>query len=291
MQPPTRLVPYIPAMPTMFQDARDYQICFLSLFLALGLWTRDWTLRPEIILSAIATCLLIQAIASVVLARLQEKSYWVWLGSLRSALITGLSLSLLLRTDHWYTMAFAAAIAILSKFLIRVHEKHLFNPANVGIIAALVLTQDAWVSPGQWGELGWYALLFVGAGGIVLHRVGRWDTSAMFLATYGLLMGGRDRWLGWSWDVAAHHLMNGSLLLFALFMITDPRSIPNARGSRIVWAASVAGLTFTLQTGFILPSAVFWSLFCLAPLTPLLDYVWTAQRYRWTAEPLVSAES
>jgi Na+-transporting NADH:ubiquinone oxidoreductase subunit NqrB len=275
----------------MFQDARDYQICFLSMFLGLGLWARDWTLRPELILSAIATCLLVQAIASVIVARLQGDDAFAWLGSLRSALITGLSLSLLLRTDHWTTMAFAAAIAILSKFLIRVQEKHLFNPANVGIIAALVLTQDAWVSPGQWGELGWYALLFVGAGGIVLHQVGRWDTSVMFLATYGVLMGGRAHWLGWSWDVAAHQLMNGSLLLFALFMITDPRSIPNARGSRMAWAAGVAGLTFTLQTGFILQSAVFWSLFCLAPLTPLFDHFWTAQRYRWKTEPLISVEN
>jgi Na+-transporting NADH:ubiquinone oxidoreductase subunit NqrB len=206
-----------------------------------------------------------------------------WLHSLRSALITGLSLSLLLRTDRWEIMAFAAAIAILSKFTVRVGNKHLFNPANAGIIAALVLTQEAWVSPGQWGELGWYALLFAGAGGIVLHHVGRWETSAVFLATYGLLMGLRDHWLGWSWDVAFHHLMNGSLLLFALFMITDPRSIPNAQGSRIVWAAAVAGLTFTLQTGFALPTAVFWSLFCLAPLTPLLDRLWTAQQYRWQA--------
>jgi Na+-transporting NADH:ubiquinone oxidoreductase subunit NqrB len=272
----------------MFQDARDFQICFLSLFLALGLWLKDWTLRPEVVLSAIATSLLIQTIASLLQSK--PESRFAWIGSLRSALITGLSLSLLLRTDHWYTMAFAAAVAILSKFLIRVNHKHLFNPANAGIIASLVLTHDAWVSPGQWGELGWYAIAFIGAAGIVLGRVGRWYTSVMFLATYSGLMLSRDYWLGWSWDVAVHHLISGSLLLFALFMITDPRSIPDARPSRMIWAACVAGLTFVLQTVFIIPIAVFWSLFCLAPLTPLLDWAWNTQRFQWkkSAEPTLT---
>jgi Na+-transporting NADH:ubiquinone oxidoreductase subunit NqrB len=251
----------------LFQDARDFQICFLSLFLGLGLWLKDWTLRPDVVFSAIATCVIVQSAASFWEARNTANiSSFSWVGSLRSALITSISLSLLLRTDHWYTMAFAASVAILSKFLIRVNHKHLFNPANVGIIAALVLTQDAWVSPGQWGELGWYAIAFVGAGGIVLGRVGRWDTSVTFLGTYSGLMLVRDYWLGWSWDVAVHHLVSGSLLLFALFMITDPRSTPDARIGRVFWAACVGGLTFVLQTVFTIPIAVFWSLFCLAPL-------------------------
>lgn len=266
----------------MFQDARDFQICFLSLFLGLGLWLKDWTLRPDVVFSAIATCLIVQSLASFWVAQQTADSHaFSWLGSLRSALITSISLSLLLRTDHWYTMAFAASVAILSKFLIRVNQKHLFNPANAGIIAAIALTQDAWVSPGQWGELGWYAIAFIGAGGIVLGRVGRWDTSVTFLATYSALMLMRDYWLGWSWDVAVHHLISGSLLLFALFMITDPRSTPDAQVGRIFWAACVGGLTFVLQTVFTIPIAVFWSLFCLAPLSPLLDWLWKTQRFQW----------
>jgi hypothetical protein len=63
----------------------------------------------------------------------------------------------------------------------------------------------------------------------VLKRVGRWDTTLAFLGSYALLEALRNLWLGWAWDVWAHRLMSGSLLLFALFMVTDPRSIPNAR--------------------------------------------------------------
>ena len=49
----------------MFRDARLYQILFLSSFLLLGTGTRDWTLHPEIVATAIATCLITQWVWSI----------------------------------------------------------------------------------------------------------------------------------------------------------------------------------------------------------------------------------
>ncbi|BAY21739.1 hypothetical protein NIES2100_14960 [Calothrix sp. NIES-2100] len=261
----------------LLNDVRDYQILFLSLFLVLGIGTRDWTLRPELIGVAIATCLLTQWILSSVFSQEQKLN-------IRSALITSLGLSLLLRADHWTTMALAAASAIASKFLFQVGNKHFFNPANFGIITALLLTSDAWVSPGQWGEDWWYGLLFVGTGGMIVQRVGRWDTTAAFLGSYSLLEAIRNLWLGWTWDVYLHRLMSGSLLLFALFMVTDPRSIPNARIGRIVWAVCIAIFTFILRNYFFISSAVFWALFILAPLTILFDAFLSAPEYSWLSK-------
>jgi Na+-transporting NADH:ubiquinone oxidoreductase subunit NqrB len=79
--------------------------------------------------------------------------------------------------------------------------------------------------------------------------------------------------------------MSGSLLLFALFMITDPRSIPNARISRLLWAGSIAVVTFILRNQFFVSSAVFWALFALSPLSVLLDYIWSAPRFSWLSSP------
>jgi Na+-transporting NADH:ubiquinone oxidoreductase subunit NqrB len=282
------------------QDPRNYQILFLSLFLILGIGTRDWTLRPDLILVLMVTCLLTQYIAVCIFQNPQEKllvlttkenysqnsssksASYSKLSSLKSALITALGLTLLLRADRYSTMVLAGSLAILSKFLFRVDCKHFFNPANFGIVAALVLTPDAWVSPGQWGDDGWYALLFAGTGGMVLKRVGRWDTTAAFLGAYALLEAIRNLWLGWTWDVFSHRLMSGSLLLFALFMVTDPRSIPNARISRILWAGCIAVLTFILRNQFFISTGVFWALFALAPLSVLLDYIWSAPRFSWS---------
>ena len=272
----------------MRRDARDYQILFLSLFLALGIWARDWTLHPEMIGVAIATCSLTQLIGTwaagywpELFGRGQPTNHTPPPFNWRSPLITALALSLLLRTDHYTTMTVASFLAIASKFVFHINDKHCFNPANFGIVATLLLSQDAWVSPGQWGEDLWYAFIFFGAGGLVLKRVGRWDTTVAFLGSYACLEALRNLWLGWTWDVWAHRLMSGSLLLFALFMITDPRSIPNSRPGRLIWAVAIALLSFILRNQFFFTTAVFWALFALAPLTILLDRCLPATRFRW----------
>lgn len=280
----------------LLKDARDYQIIFLSLFLVLGIGTRDWTIRPELILVLLLTCLLSQWLAETITftwkTRKNQKlnysdgTYFILLNplklhSLRSAIITALGLSLLLRADSYNTMILAGFLAITSKFIFKLRDKHFFNPANFGIISVLILTSDAWVSPGQWGEDWWYALLFAGAGGVVLKRVGRWDTTVAFMGLYALLEAVRNFALGWTWDVFLHRLTSGSLLLFALFMLTDPRSIPNARIARLIWASCIAVLTFIIRNQFYVSTAVFWALFALSPLTVILDYIWSAPKFSW----------
>ncbi len=276
----------------MFQDARHAQILFLTSFLILGISTRDWTLHLQHIIVVIVSCLLTQILATVAISwNLQptSKTRQVLSSSWKSALITALGLCLLLRTNHPMTMALAGSLAIASKFLFRYQGKHFFNPANFGIIAVLILTQDAWVSPGQWGTDWWYFLLFAGAGGMILKQVGRWETSAVFFSVYASLEALRNLWLGWSWDVFTHHLTSGSLLLFALFMLTDPRSIPNARGSRIIWAVSIAVVTFFFQHQLFLSSAIFWALFLLSPFTVILDSIWSESRFNWGASRIVTS--
>lgn len=281
-----------------FQDARDFQILFLSGFLFLGISTRDWTLRGDFILAALFSCLVTQFCLPQLINIFRQKIsnlninhifqlsgnqvlHQPSISSWRSAIITGLGLCLLLRGNEPQTMAVAACLAIASKFLFCYRGKHFFNPANFGIISALILTQDAWVSPGQWGTDWWYLLLFLGTGGMILKRVGRWETSTVFLAIYVALEAMRTWWLGGNWDILQHQLMSGSLLLFALFMLTDPRSIPNAATARLIWSISIAGLTFFLQHTFYLPTAMFWALFCLSPLTSILDANWIAPRFSW----------
>ncbi|EFA73158.1 RnfABCDGE type electron transport complex subunit D [Cylindrospermopsis raciborskii] len=259
----------------MLQDVRDYQILFLGLFLILGISTRDWTFHPQFILVSLVTCLLTQWILSSIILPTTKIN-------IRSPLITSLGISLLLRSDQWTTIVLAATTAIGSKFVFQVRDKHFFNPANFGIVTALSLTSDAWVSPGQWGEEWWYGLLFVGGGSMILNKVGRWDTTAAFLGVYSLLEALRNLWLGWTWDVYLHRLTSGSLLLFALFMVTDPRSIPDATAGRVLWSGLIALVTFILRNYFYLPTAVFWALFSLAPLTMVVDVIWFNPQFSWS---------
>lgn len=270
---------------SLFKDARDYQIIFLSVFFLLGVCTRDWSLKPVAIAITFATCWLTQICMVSIFPAAAPQKHERWL-SLKSATITGLGLSLLLRSDSYSAIACASFLAIASKFIFRTNGKHWFNPANFGIVVVLLLdslvgNSHAWVSNGQWGEDSLYALVFLGLGGIVLKKVGRWDTSFMFLASYAILEGLRNLWLGWTWDVLAHRLTSGSLLLFALFMITDPRSIPNAKGARLIWAFAIAVLAFIFRNVFFNADAMFYALFLISPLTVLCDRIWNAPRFLW----------
>ncbi|NJN73314.1 MAG: Na+-transporting NADH:ubiquinone oxidoreductase, subunit NqrB [Limnothrix sp. RL_2_0] len=280
-----------------FSDARDYQIAILSGFLFLGVYTRDWTLHLDWVGFTVAACVLTQWSLSAWQARQKatiEKPFQIQpllISGLRSSLITALGISLLLRVNHPIVLVLAGSLAIASKFFLKYENKHFFNPANFGIITVLLLSKDAWVSPGQWGTDWWYLILFFSAAGLVLNKVGRWDTSIAFLISYGGLEIARNFWLGWSWDVVAHQLSSGSLLLFAFFMLTDPRSIPNAKKGRIFWSISIALLTFILQHGVYSSSAIFWALFALAPTTVLIDKVWKSSRFNWQeSEPKESSK-
>jgi Na+-transporting NADH:ubiquinone oxidoreductase subunit NqrB len=123
------------------RDPRYYQIAILSLLLVYGLIYLDFEVGLSQITIMMSTALITQYL------------YSRWAGlpkcDLRSAMISGLSLCLLLRTNLYSLMAIAAAITIASKFLIRWNGKHLFNPTNFGIVIMLILTDHVWVSPGQ----------------------------------------------------------------------------------------------------------------------------------------------
>jgi Na+-transporting NADH:ubiquinone oxidoreductase subunit NqrB len=263
---------------TLNIDLRDLQIFALSSFLLLGLMSQgfDFALNSQTIMVAIFASLCTQYLADLFLKQKETPELIS-----RSALITGLGLCLLLRTNSWEIMAFASVSAVLSKFLIKYRGKHLFNPANFGIITVLCLTDQAWVSPGQWGESFLLALLFISIGGLILTWLGRWETTAVFLLVYGLGIALRNQWLGFGPEIWWHEISSGSLLLFAFFMISDPRSIPDGKWGRIIWSSAIALLTLIFKYQFFLATAPFFALFFLSFFTPIFDYFWQGKRFTW----------
>jgi len=257
-------------------DARLYQIAFLATLLTTGVLLRDFTLRPEQMVLTFAAGLATQALCIRVLG-LKRVGYL-------SAAITCFGLSILLRSDTSWVHPLAAVIAIGSKFVLRLNGKHLYNPANLGVMTAMLLLPGAWISPGQWGTdlamAGW----FVALGALVTQRARRWDISWMFLAAFLGLIALRVLWLGQSSAVFVHQLGNGALLLFAFFMISDPMSIPNRRSMRLVYALIVALGAFAWQYVLFKPNALVWALFLCTPLVPLLDWLAPGDRFAWRAK-------
>lgn len=256
------------------RDARHFQIAYLGGFLLFGIFALGWEaelLRYAVVLSV---CLGTQ----LLWARFTNQRYSSW----KSALITGLGLCLLLKANSFWTLGLAASLAISSKFLIRYQGKHLFNPANLGIILAIVLTGDAWISPGQWGNTAIFLFLIGVTGSVVLWKVGRLDTCLTFLATFGgLLLIQNVFYKGWPMDFWLHSMTNGSLLLFTFFMITDPVTTPKAPKARLLWAAGIGVLAFLLTSWQYVHTAPIWALVVYAPITALLDRKFGGTLFRW----------
>jgi Na+-transporting NADH:ubiquinone oxidoreductase subunit NqrB len=264
--------------PRLPRDARVFQILFLGSLLSLGVLARDFTLRPEQMALTFASALATQAVFMQALG-LKHRG-------VLSAIVTSFGLSILLRADSLWVHPLAAFVAIAAKFVIRVDGKHLYNPANLGVIAATTLLPGAWISPGQWGNDLAFAALFVALGGTVVARARRVDVAWVFLAAWLGLVALRVLVLGQPWAVWLHQFGSGALLLFAFFMISDPMTIPNDTRGRILYAALVACAAFLWAYVLFRPNALPWALFLATPLVPLIDRIWKAPRFEWrTATP------
>lgn len=254
-------------------DPRLYQIAVLSGLLAYGWAALEFDITPTRAAMLAGTCLATQ-FAWTLGRRLPAFDA-------RSALISGLSLCLLCRANDPLLGAAAAIIAISSKFLVRVRGKHVFNPTNIGLAVMLLLSDTVWVSPGQWGTPAWFAFLMAGLGLLVVTRAARADVTLSFLCFYAALVAGRSYWLGEPAAIPIHRLQSGALLLFAFFMISDPKTTPDSRAGRLVFAALVAAGAWYVQFRLFRTNGLLWSLACGSLLVPLIDRLLPGSRYAW----------
>ena len=254
-------------------DPRLYQIGALSILLAYGLGWLEFDVAPARIGLLAGTALLTQ-FACTRLARLPRFDP-------RSALVSVLSLCLLLRTESPSLAALTAVIAVGSKFVFRWHGKHLFNPTNLGIVALLLMTDRVWVSPGQWGSAATFAFAIACIGGLVVQRAARADVTLAFLLAFAAVQFGRAAWLGQPWGVPMHRMENGALLLFSFFMISDPKTTPDSRLGRIVFAALVAAGAGFVSFVLYRTNGLLWSLAICSFAVPLIDRLLPGTRYAW----------
>ena len=271
---------------TFVADPRYFQIIFQVVFLCYGIVFLDWNAEWLYYGISIGGCLLLQytadSIAAKRLMHVNEFNRWGF-----SVLISAMSLCLLLKTNHWYTSLLAAFLTVTSKYIFRFKHKHIFNPSAFGIITTILLTHDAWLSPGQWGSNAVIFFSVVTLGTIVVTRVQKLDVSLAFLLTFVALLYWRQVYiLGWPMDYFMHSVSTGSLLLFTFFMISDPRTSPNHPLARVIWAVLIAALSFYLAAFKWRYNTSVWVLVAAAPLVPLLDKMFKAQMFQWTSSPI-----
>lgn len=255
-------------------DPRLYQIGALTLLLLYGIFALDFdvTLFRAVLLvgAAIGT--------QALFARMKDVPF-----DPRSAAISGLSLSLLLRSESLVLLIAGAVIAVASKFVIRIRGKHIFNPTNIAIVALMLMTKHVWVSPGQWGNVAFFGFLIACLGGLVVNRAARSDVTYAFIVAWSALVIGRSLWVGEPMTIPIHRLENGALLLFTFFMISDPKTTPDSRAGRILFAALVAFGGWYINYRLFRINGILWSLAAAALVVPVIDVLLPAARYQWGA--------
>src|SRR6266498_3389079 len=90
-----------------------------------------------------AVAIVVAIIAELILGRI---FFGKWL-NLASAYITGISVGILVRSPAYWPYALCSAISIMSKYVLRVKGRHIWNPSNFGIAVRLLLSSHTRRSP------------------------------------------------------------------------------------------------------------------------------------------------
>ncbi len=193
-----------------------------------------------------------------------------------SGLLTGNSTAFILRTpgtlhgQWWSTHGIwifvgVVAISMASKYLIRWRGRHIFNPSNLGLVVAFValgpkLTEPQdlwWIPPGPW-LIVTYAVLVIG-GLLIAWELRLLGLELAFMAGFAAFTAVAlalvpDHCMVASWHVAPMCgrelwqilVTSPELLVFGLFMIPDPRTVPDGPVARVAFGMMVAILAVLL---------------------------------------------
>jgi len=257
-----------PVLLPSLRDGRLHVAAVLLTLQVLGQTVLDFRLS----VAQILLCLLAGALIEFTVSFFKDKVI-LWPAS---GLLTGNSTAFILRVpgtlhgDWWslhgiWIFLGVVAVSMASKYVIRWKGRHIFNPSNLGLVLAFVALgprytepQDLWWIPlGPWMYVT-YAILVIG--GLLIAwelkllglELGFYAAFALFIA---LSLGPvPDHCMVASWHatpLCSEQLWqilvtSPEVMIFALFMIPDPRTVPDGPVGRFVFGVVVALLSALL---------------------------------------------
>ncbi len=259
---------------TFFQDPRDYQISVLGGLLVYGLLALDFDRRhhPGRGDAGVGDAGSIRVHPPVAAAALRSEER----ADLRAVALSAAAHEHSRGSCRSRPLSPSPASSCCAS-----NGKHVFNPTNFGIVILLLTTNMIWVSPGQWGNVAFFGFLMACLGGLVVHRALRSDVAIAFALCYAALLFGRSFYLGEPMAIPIRRLQSGGLLLFTFFMISDPRTTPDSRAGRFLFAALVAFGAWYVQFRMFRTNGLLWSLTACSMLTPIIDWLMPGNRYQW----------
>lgn len=268
----------------MHKDPRNYQIMVLVSMLIYGLVWLKFNLNILWLALILSVALLSQFAASKIWKSKSPRFEW------RSALISGLSLCILMRCDSLPISLALISLAIFSKFIFRWGGKHIFNPTNLALAVGILLSVVT-INPGQWANGPALAFFVLCMGIFVSNKACRTDVSFAFLGTYTLIIFANAILNDRSLEEPLMRLQTASLLIFTFFMISDPRSTPDAKVGRIIFGVSTAVFGAYLQLAHGLKPGLVLSLALMSMTTPLVDYFFKGEKFYWNKNQELEAST
>jgi Na+-translocating ferredoxin:NAD+ oxidoreductase RnfD subunit len=197
--------------------------------------------------------------------------------NLASAYITGISVGILIRSPAFWPYALCAAIAITSKYVLRVNGRHIFNPSNFGICVMLFLAAESVATLSiQWGNNVWPMVVIWILGSAILWRARRLNISAVYVISFFALAFVRAWITHDPWQSEIAPITGPEYQLFIFFMITDPRTTVRSKTGQCVVAFAVAVVEMFLRFDQSV-YAPLYALFMVGPSALLIE-MWLNNR-------------
>jgi Na+-translocating ferredoxin:NAD+ oxidoreductase RnfD subunit len=220
-----------------------------------------------------AIAIVVAIVAELVLGRIFLGK---WL-NLASAYITGISCGILVRSPALWPFALASLLSIMSKYVLRVKGRHLWNPSNFGICALLFLAPETVAALSvQWGNFKWPLIVIWVLGSIIIWRAKRIHISATYVASFFAFAFLRSYMTGDSWWAEVAPITGPMYQLFVFFMITDPRTTVKSKKWQCVVVFFVAFVEMLLRLNHVV-HAPLYALFLVGPAAMLIE-IWLESR-------------
>ena len=215
-------------------------------------------------------------VAELILGRI---FFGKWL-NLASAYITGISVGILVRSPAYWPYVLCSVISIMSKYVLRVKGRHIWNPSNFGIAVLLLLAPETMaVLSVQWGNNLLPIVVIWTLGSIIIWRARRFHISATYVVSFFLFAFLRAWITGHPWQAEVAPITGPMYQLFVFFMITDPKTTVRSRTGQCVVAFCVALAEFFLRLDQVVYAAIF-ALFFVGPAANLIEIWWDSHKGR-----------
>jgi len=250
-------------------DVRLVPPVLISLILVAGHFSFGILRGFDAILLAIGTAVAVE----LLLGRLE---YGAWPHP-ASAYTSGISVGILVRAPMLWPFALCSALSIMSKYVLRVKGRHLWNPSNFGLCvlffpAAYGLLDVAPLNT-QWGNNMWPMLVIWIVGLYTIWKVKRFHVTATYIAAFVALAAVRGVVTGDGFWTEVAPLTGPMYQLFALFMITDPVTTVSSKKGEMGVTVLIALVEFVLRLAEFI-AAPFYALFLVGPAAMLVEMYW-----------------